>query len=102
MAYLILVFENTKDTILMLSKKCSCYLNLLFFVFSIFFSTKKLGIKLVLCILFVPLVFRTKNSFHALILSKFSACYILYVFQNKEKMITKHVLLKTKNNFQKL
>ena len=36
---LVLVFENTENIILVFSKNCSCYPNL---VFSVFFRTKKL------------------------------------------------------------
>ena len=38
-ACLVPVFENTENTILVFSKYCSCYSNLVFFVF---FITKKL------------------------------------------------------------
>ena len=35
-----IVFENTKNTILVFFESCSCYLNLMFFVFSVFFKSK--------------------------------------------------------------
>ena len=42
-ALLRIVFENAKNIILVLSKNCSYYLNLVFSMFSMFFRTKKTG-----------------------------------------------------------
>ena len=39
------IFEKIENTILMLSKNNYCYLNLVFFVLSVFFNKKKLGTK---------------------------------------------------------
>ena len=36
-----IVFENTKNTILVFNKNCFCYLNLVFYLFFMFFKTKK-------------------------------------------------------------
>ena len=45
------VFENTKNTILVFFENCYCYLNFMFYVFSMFFKKKKkLGTKLVLIV----------------------------------------------------
>ena len=41
-ACLVPVIENTENTILVLSENYSCSLNLMFFVFSMFFITKKI------------------------------------------------------------
>ena len=38
--FLRIVFENIKNIFLMLFEKCSCYLNLVFYVFSLFFTKK--------------------------------------------------------------
>ena len=35
------VFKNTENIILVFSKNCSCYLNLMFYLFSVFFIIKK-------------------------------------------------------------
>ena len=37
------IFENIENTILVFSKNCSCSLNLVFSMFSMFFRTKKIG-----------------------------------------------------------
>ena len=56
-------FENTKNTICVLtfSKKGYCYLNLVFFGFSMLFKKKK--IKYVLYLFLVLFVFQNKKQF---------------------------------------
>ena len=53
--------ENTHNTVFMFSKKCFCFINL---VFSVFFKTKKkLGTKCIIPIFLVLLVFENENNF---------------------------------------
>ena len=66
---MIIVFEKTNITILMSFENCSYYLNLLFFVFSVFFKTIKGN---------QTYFFRIKNSFqkHELKILIFSKIFI--------------------------
>ena len=57
--YLVPVFENTENTILVFSKNCSCYSNL---VFSMFFITKKMEPN-VFCVFLLLFVFQNKKQF---------------------------------------
>ena len=52
------IFENTNNTILMLSEKCYCYKKLMFFVF---FQNKKLRTKQVLIFLILFIFYNTKH-----------------------------------------
>ena len=56
-------FENTKNIILVFSENCSCSLNLVFSMFSVFFRTKEMGTKRVLCVFLVLLIFQNKIQF---------------------------------------
>ena len=59
-----MVFENTKNTILVFFENCSCYLDLVFYVFSVFcHNSEKLGTKRVFPILLVLLVFENRKQF---------------------------------------
>ena len=52
------LFENTENTILVLSKNLSCYLNIMFSVFFyVFQNKKKLGTKHILHVFVVLFVF---------------------------------------------
>ena len=57
-------FINTESTILVLSENSSCYLNLIFFVFSVFFKTKKLETKYAFIVL---LIFQNKKQFSKIV-----------------------------------
>ena len=51
-----IVFENIKNIVFVLFKNCFCFLNLVFLVFLMFFRLKK-GIKHVISIFLVLLIF---------------------------------------------
>ena len=55
------IFETIENIILLFSKYCSCYLNLVFSVFFMFLRTKKVGTKHVLYVFL--LIFQNKINF---------------------------------------
>ena len=61
--FLIIVFENIKNVILMFFENCFCYLNLVFSVFFLFFIINFFfETKLIFCIFLILLVFHNKKT----------------------------------------
>ena len=78
-----MVFENIENTILVFFENCSCYLNLVFSMFSLFCqNSEKLGIKRVLPVLLVLLVFENRKQFSKRGTKLALRAYLVLVFEN--------------------
>ena len=79
-----MVFENTKNTILVLSDSF-CSPNLVFIVFSVFYE-KKLGTKCGLPAFFILLIFKNRNQFSKITTKQtLGLLYLIFIIENTLK-----------------